>query len=118
MRSIAYLSTAALGFTFPAIAQSPAHAPTPRNIESWMQGDHYPAAALVARAEGRTSFVLMIQPNGRPSDCQITKTSGNADLDKTTCELFRKGYFNPAVDENGTKVAGEWSSAMNWKLPH
>jgi protein TonB len=100
------------------LCQSLAHPPTPRNIESWIQGDHYPTAAFVARAEGRTAFILTVQPDGRPSACRITESSGNADLDEATCELFRKGRFNPAVDDKGAKVAGKWASAMRWELPH
>ncbi|WP_426258244.1 energy transducer TonB [Sphingomonas sp. DC1600-2] len=99
------------------MCQSTAHPPTPRDMGSWIKGDHYPTAAFVARAEGRTAIVLTVQPNGRPSDCKIAESSGNADLDKATCNLFRKGRFNPAIDDTGTKVVGEWKSSMRWKLP-
>lgn len=117
LRSRVLAAVALFTCASPALSQSLAHAPTPRNMESWIEGDHYPADALRVRAEGRTAFILTIQPDGRPSACRITVSSGNAYLDEATCELFRKGRFDPAVDDKGAKLAGEWASAMRWELP-
>jgi protein TonB len=37
-----------------------------------------------------TGFRLTIGTDGKVSDCQVTKSSGSAELDKTTCDLMRR----------------------------
>jgi protein TonB len=72
------------------------------NPASWFSTDDYPAAARRANAAGRVTVQLNIDASGRVEGCRVTSSSGNQDLDDTTCRLAtRRGRFNPAKDANG-----------------
>lgn len=92
-----------------------AQPPKPKDLSPLM-GDNYPAAAYRVQAEGRTAVTVDVDPKGRVSACRVTATSGNADLDRTTCDLFRKLRFYPATDRNGKPVIGQWASSMKWTM--
>ena len=92
----------------------------PRDPAYWFAGapDFYPAAAARVGAQGRVEYTLTIDAAGSVSGCRITASSGNADLDKTTCEVMLEyARFEPAVDDSGKAVQGEWSKAFRWVLP-
>lgn len=79
--------------------------------------DAYPPAALRAGAEGRVSVRLTIDTNGRVSDCVVTGSSGNNDLDETTCSIFkRKVRYTPAKDQNGNPVVDHATQSVRWQL--
>ena len=88
------------------------------NQGDWFPQDSYPAAARRAEAEGRVSVRVTVGPNGRVTACSVTSSSGNADLDSTTCRLAqRNGRFNPAKDANGTPIESSFPLRnVVWKL--
>ena len=48
---------------------------------------------------------LGIGTDGRVTSCQVTASSGNGDLDSTTCRLAqRNGRYSPAKDTSGTPI--------------
>ena len=54
---------------------------------------------------------------GRVIDCQVTQSSGHADLDAATCtNVKRRARFDPAV-RNGEKVQGSYSNRVRWQIP-
>ncbi|QYU70222.1 energy transducer TonB [Leptolyngbya sp. 15MV] len=78
----------------------------------------YPSRALREEREGVTRFTVNVGADGRVTSCQVTGSSGHADLDETTCRLIqRRGRFNPATDGEGNAVADRWSSAVRWEIP-
>jgi len=85
---------------------------------SWFSNDDYPAAARRANAAGRVSVVLTIDTTGKVSGCRVTSSSGNSDLDDTTCRLAtRRGRFNPAKDVNGVAQPSTFSiPGVRWQL--
>jgi len=84
---------------------------------SWVTTNDYPSRALREEREGTTGFRLSIGPDGRVTDCQITSSSGHADLDQATCDnLRRRARFSPAL-EGGQPVAGSYSSRTRWVIP-
>jgi TonB family protein len=92
--------------------------PVPRHILSLATTSDYPSAALREEREGRTTFELTVGADGRPIKCDITQSSGHADLDAATCNgAMRRGRFNPALNDNGQPVEGKWSSSVNWAIP-
>jgi len=93
--------------------------PTPRgNPSSWANANDYPSRALREEREGVTRFSVTVGPDGRVQGCQVTGSSGHADLDETTCKLItRRGRFKPATDGDGNEVSGTWSSAVRWEIP-
>lgn len=78
----------------------------------------YPAAALRAGEQGRTAYRLDIGANGRVTGCTITKTSGSAALDNTTCRILRsRARFVPARDAEGKATVDTFEAATEWRLP-
>ena len=56
--------------------------------------------------------------NGRLSDCRVTQSSGNAELDATTCRIILQRYrFAPARDEHGRPVE-DYAEAENQWVAH
>ncbi|MGH6658778.1 MAG: TonB family protein, partial [Sphingomicrobium sp.] len=48
---------------------------------------------------------LRIEPNGRPSRCDIMRGFGNPAADQWTCSLvMQRGVFRPARDARGQPV--------------
>lgn len=88
------------------------------NLGSYFSVDDYPAAALRARIEGVVGFTLVVDPDGRVSDCSITGPSGSADLDAATCRILRsRARYTPARNAAGEPVSGSDRGAMTWRLP-
>jgi len=88
------------------------------NVGSYFGDDNYPPAAIRAEAQGRVSARLSVGADGRVSDCTIVASSGNSDLDSTTCRIARSRVrFTPAKDENGAPIASTFPLNVRWVLP-
>jgi protein TonB len=49
---------------------------------------------------------LRIEPNGRPSQCDVMRSYGDPLADQWTCSLIvQRGVFRPALDARGTPIA-------------
>lgn len=84
----------------------------------WFSSDDYPASALRAEAQGTTGMAFDIDTAGKVSNCRISQSSGNADLDETACRLMmRRGRFSPALDQNGSPIASSGTRRVTWRLP-
>lgn len=92
---------------------------THRNPGSmYITNDDYPSAALRARAQGSTRILLTVSAHGIVSDCAITETSSNADLDSATCSLLtRRARLKPALDEAGQPTQGTIAMSITWRIP-
>jgi protein TonB len=93
--------------------------PEPRgNPGSWANANDYPSRALREEREGTTRFRLTVNADGRVSNCQVTGSSGHADLDEAACKnLTRRARFKPALDANGNPTTGSYSNAVRWQIP-
>lgn len=92
--------------------------PAPRNGSNWITDNDYPRRALIDHVEGSAGYRLVIGANGRVSDCQLTRPTGNRALDDATCRLISdRARFDPATDENGTKVQGTFTGSVRWQIP-
>lgn len=67
----------------------------------------YPPAIMRSWPRGGMIFLrLRIEPNGRPSRCDVMRGFGNPQADQWTCSLvMQRGQFRPAVDARGVPVA-------------
>ncbi len=94
--------------------------PEPRGQPGrWANSNDYPRRALREEREGTTRFRLTVGTNGRVTHCQITGSSGHADLDEAACKnLRRRARFRPALDSAGNPMVGSWSSAVRWQIPN
>jgi periplasmic protein TonB len=102
----------------PPPPSAPPKAATPRgNPGSWATTNDYPSRALREEREGTTGFRVTVGPDGRVTDCQITSSSGHADLDQATCDnVRRRARFNPAT-EDGQPTTGTYSNRVRWVIP-
>ena len=88
------------------------------NPGQYFGSDAYPSAALRAEAQGRVVARLTIGTNGSVTDCVVTTSSGNADLDSTTCSIAkRRVKYSPALDENGSPLVSSVVLPVRWVLP-
>ena len=89
-----------------------------QRLQQLISREDYPMSALARREEGRVAFTLDVGENGRVTGCTITRSSGSAALDSSTCRLMRnRARFTPATDSNGMPAAGRVEDELVWKLP-
>ncbi|MGJ3649973.1 energy transducer TonB [Sphingomonas sp. GlSt437] len=88
------------------------------SYQDWFSQDYYPPAAKKASIEGRVGVLLSIGADGRVSGCRVVSSSGNQDLDDTTCRLAQRfGRFRPAQDDAGNPIASELRlPPVRWQL--
>jgi TonB family protein len=101
-----------------APAEEPPGARPPIAISGPITNDDYPAAAIRAGEQGSVMVRLTVSADGRVTACSIEESSGSAILDSTTCILSQRRFrFRPAIDSNGTPVAGTVTRRVIWRLP-
>jgi protein TonB len=110
----------------PAAAPPPPPAPkfTPKaaqpkgNPGNWATTNDYPTRALREEREGVTGFRVSVGTDGRATGCDVTSSSGSADLDQATCSnVMRRARFTPATDGEGNPTTGSYSSRVRWVIP-
>ena len=88
------------------------------NPGTWATTNDYPSRALREEREGVTGFRVSVGPDGRVTDCQITSSSGHADLDEAACSnIRRRARFSPATDGEGQPTSGSYSNRVRWVIP-
>jgi protein TonB len=92
---------------------------TPRNNPgTWATTNDYPSRALREEREGTTGFRVTVGTDGRVTDCQITSSSGHADLDQAACSnVSRRARFKPATDSSGNPTTGTYANRVRWVIP-
>jgi periplasmic protein TonB len=88
------------------------------NVGSWANTNDYPSRALNQGREGTTGFRVSYGADGKVTDCQVTSSSGHADLDAATCSnVKRRARFEPGLDKDGNPTGGSYSNRITWKIP-
>ena len=83
-----------------------------RLLKGRIVNSDYPEAASRAGAVGTVIARFTVRADGRASQCRVTRSSGNADLDATTCRLIEKRFrYAPARDAAGEAMP----DVMGWK---
>ena len=79
----------------------------PASLVRGITGRDYPSAIQRSWPRGGVIFLrLRIEPNGRPSRCDVMRSFGNPSIDQWTCSLvMQRGTFRPALDARGVPVA-------------
>ena len=108
----------------PTIEPRPLATFTPRRARPsndplrWITTDDYPGRALRAEAEGIAAYRVIVATSGRASACDVTRSTGNGQLDDATCDfILRRARFEPATDQTGAKVVGNYSGTVKWEIP-
>ena len=88
-----------------------------RHVSGRIDDRDYPRTAYRDRTEGVVSARLTIATDGRVSRCVVTRSSGNAELDETTCRLIERRFrYEPARDAAGKVVVSEMGWRQSWWL--
>lgn len=101
----------------PPPSPKPSPAQPKGNPGSWATTNDYPSRALREERSGTTGFRVTVGADGRVVDCQVTSSSGHADLDQATCQnVTRRARFKPAM-QDGAPVQGSYSNRVRWVIP-
>lgn len=77
----------------------------PRHVGGRLKDSDYPEAAKAELVGGTVSVRYLVGVTGRVSDCRVTRSSGSADLDATTCRLIEQRFrYKPSRDARGRAV--------------
>ena len=77
----------------------------------------YPKTASRANIGGEVEVRFTIEPTGRVTRCRVTRSSGDASLDTTTCRLIEERFrFRPATNSAGEPVASSYGWRQRWWL--
>src|SRR5918993_1174634 len=79
----------------------------PPTIVRGIVGRDYPPQIQRRWPRGGAIFLrLRIEPNGRPSQCDVMRSYGDAVADQWTCSLImERGIFRPATNQRGQPIA-------------
>jgi periplasmic protein TonB len=87
------------------------------NPGNWVPQSAYPRGPLRDGVEGTVGFTLAVGPDGRPTNCSVTSSSGNGELDSAACSnLMKRAKFKPKLD-NGQAVSSSYSNRVRWVIP-
>jgi protein TonB len=89
----------------------------------WIAGrignSDYPSRAADRGAHGTVRTEITVAADGRVAGCQVIRSSGDADLDATTCRLVAKRFrFRPATDAAGRAITDTVDYDQEWILSH
>ena len=88
-----------------------------RLLRGEIRDSDYPRAAYRAGIGGTVYLRFVVGTNGRITECSVTRSSGNAELDATTCRLLiERRRYAPARDAQGRKVADVWTGDHVWSV--
>ena len=87
-----------------------------RLVRNLSHGDYRQLAAGRLPA-GRAIVSIMVDTGGRPTDCRIAHSSGDAVVDAGLCPLVaRRLRFRPALDAGGRPIPYSLNYVANWSL--
>ena len=88
-----------------------------RLMSGGLDDDDYPRAALAAGIGGTVGLRFVVGIKGRVTDCMVTRSSGNADLDATTCRLIKQRLrYRPTLDAQGRPVPDVVTGEHRWTI--
>lgn len=88
----------------------------PVHIRGRIMDSDYPPKAFEEGAEGIVSLRFVVGANGRVTRCQVTRSSGRSDLDRTTCRLIIQRFrYRPARDLWGRPVPATIIGDHEWE---
>lgn len=86
-------------------------------IKGHISDSDYPKEAYRDHASGTVYLRFIVGVNGRVTSCTVTRSSGNADLDNTTCRLIMERFrYRPSRDRNGKPYPDEVTGFHKWEL--
>ena len=87
----------------------------PRWRRGRIKDSDYPHAAEEVGAGGTVRVRYTVETNGRVTGCRITQSSGNRELDATTCRLIEQRFrYDPSRDAAGRPVRSIIVADHSW----
>lgn len=87
----------------------------PVKIAGTISNKDYPKALRKARIGGTVIAWYTVGTDGRTSNCRITQSSGNGELDALTCRLIIERYrYRPATGPDGQPVTDKTGWKQRW----
>jgi len=87
----------------------------PRQIRGRIADRDFPRGASVAGVSGRVEIIFDVEIDGRATNCEIERSSGNRELDETTCRLVTQRFrYEPARDARGRPVPSTLIESHEW----
>jgi len=91
----------------------------PRLIKGRLKFSDLPADLRAAGIGGSVSVRYHVEIDGRVSDCDVTGSSGSAELDRLTCQLIEQRFrFEPSRDQDGRPVRSIIVEKHSWVFGH
>lgn len=88
----------------------------PRQIRGRISNRDYPENLSDAGIGGRVTVLYLVEVDGRVSDCDVVRSSGNRQLDQWTCTLIRERFrFRPSLDGRRRPVAALIRENHDWQ---
>lgn len=89
----------------------------PRWLKGSLKDSDFPSSASEAGFEGTVSVRFLVGVTGRVTECDVTRSSGSAELDATTCSLIRKRFrYDPSRDARGRPVPAFIVENHSWVI--
>jgi TonB family protein len=77
----------------------------------------YPRESLARGEQGVVYYHVRIDSRGRPTDCEVTQSSGHERLDVATCSmLMDRARFTPARDGRGRATRSTYDGKVVWRI--
>lgn len=78
----------------------------------------YPRALADAGIGGTVGVRYLVWTDGHVAECEVTRSSGNAEIDALTCSLIKKRFrFRPSRDSRGRPVPSLVVENHTWDVP-
>ncbi len=82
-----------------------------------LKNSDYPRAAGESGVGGTVGVKYLVGVDGRVEDCRVTRSSGNADLDGTTCRLIQQRFrFEPSRDASERPIPAYIQENHSWAV--
>jgi protein TonB len=89
----------------------------PEQRSGRIKDSDFPRGVIEAGVGGTVSVKYTVTTKGRATDCSITRSSGIAELDRTTCRLIEERFrYYPSRDANGKPVESTIVENHNWAV--
>lgn len=86
-----------------------------QQIAGRITGRDYPERPLRAGIGGTLYVRYIVGVKGRVSDCRVVRSSGNAELDETTCRLITQRFrYRPRRDPDGKPIPNVIIEDHSW----
>lgn len=85
--------------------------------ERWVTASDYPSDMLRKRQPGLVEFRLMIDVNGKATDCHIQQSTNPDGFDDVVCDaLMRRATFEPALDKHGQPMPSYYRNRVRFHM--